>query len=862
MTNVKIKVNAKDLSIEDAENLDEQFGAVRTATGRGAVGAGEKIGDLKIPRTSIPVPGAGKAASLLMNVGGKLLRVSSRTPNSRNIINFLKDRSGLAIVRKQIAAKLDDAVKAAQDTGKVQTFDLAVPIVDRAGDKVTLSLTAYIDDTGVAAFAGKGKNIPDEVAKIQKSMTDEGIGFLSGVRNAGKVVEDVDDTIKGINSILNKEGKVKLFDNKEDAEKWLDISLGNEKGLPNRALIDSDGASIGYKRLKNPNNPREGFETIIFHTDGKGKLVPAGAKKYAIHLTDVEKKLGELKKVLARAGEMSGDRINPGLVSIFLTEISKYFQAARWYVPAGSGVGRKFMTSGANILDAGNSIMKLFLVPGTLAAIPLRTILAKISSAYPSTKVGAVARGGYQAVSIGQTAVTTATAVLLVTALISFWNSLNTYISEYFNILAEVKNPLEAQKILYTKYPNVAKMFGDEFPLKDEKSASQWDRAARRFSEVGDMLGEGEYNKSVGEFLRLIKEVGNLPKDAMKGFSFESIRKAAMETQTKEARDTAAKIEATAAALKGARKVGSEIAADVKDAEARIAAQLKDLGSKSQSAVGPRELVGVYVTAMLKVRTAMDEIDDPELKKELKKELSKKGGIYHKIKKQFKPYLDSEFTGYGNREQSLKAFKNSGFKISKKGNLKFVNRAKVALKEPPGQRGRFPSGPPPSAGAITIASSYGEFLELINDSETMKSLDQETAKEIKDLYSKLDDHRDTIDGGIPGHSSLKYKKRRESMAAAAKRFRDNLANEKNANADLVNDVKAKLSNLDNLSTDDIAQLNRDINDLMRKNTKQEEATGTSGGSGLGVTKENKSLDREYLVRVNPAKLLAELLKGE
>ena len=759
---------------------------------------------------------AGPKAARIISVSPKI------SPAARRSLTAIENMSGTE------AQKIQNAVEAAaveaKQTGKAVTFDMPVKI----GDK-TVDTTFIVTDTGVARLRkGKATNrsairnasdqadatmtttrsTDDATDQVDNLVPDEVVRPAAPGSTRGQV--DEVDELKGFVNL--KDGQVRFFPDEAGAVAEAErISPGVAKGQP---LYTGEGEAIAFREVgERGQTVREGYLVA----DGNGGAEVVTLKRYRTLVSKSEDSISDFKKALEAA--MKSQQAGASDLSLIDELGRQYSIIFKWddASKASRAAKGKFLGKAQVVWDSIQTAARLILLPGN------ELILQPGLRAY-AVKYGKP--GVWKTASVVNKIMITAFWGAILNFLATLWQGtdvMTDYVAQRRDALAKSRygksyeelGKLEKSNVLFAATRD---MF-DEFPgmtegFKRPESASDIGKWWQQFKKGGDAFAEWEVATGLIEWLGSARSLVNLAAEGpvyLAGKVLESSVKKEdlqkIETMQEKLQEKGTARAETEEALKTIQIELEKPAGDIKDKIEYFKEKLK------------------FIDAKILAGTEAE-------KEEYEKIRSKAIGM---LSDTLKPYTVVGWSGYKEAETTSAALDAAGLKgyggiegVLKKA----ASRREVVEKSVPidGQ----------SSKAKELMKSQ-EVLEILNRLEGLDDATRARIRNEKTAIKKIFNSSRKVKGSLP---YIKLPK----VEAVADQYMLNFKGKKELEDQKVEEIQSILKDVEKISSEDLDKLTGMIDNLKKEEAKE--------------ANENKSLDHEYLVRVNPAKLLAELLKGK
>jgi hypothetical protein len=775
------------------------------------------------------------AVKAALAAGPKAVRTISVSPKisagARRSLAAIENMSGTE------AQKIQNAVEAAaveaKQTGKAVTFDMPVKIGAN-----TVDTTFIVTDTGVARLRqGKATN-----TKVLRNLSDDVDDLMPTTRSTDDAVEEVDnllpaervqpvtpgssrgqvDEVDELKGFVNlKDGQVRLFPDEAGAVAEAErISPGVAKDQP---LYTGDAEAIAFKEVNERGTViREGYLVA----DGNGGAEVVTLKRYRTLVSKSEAVISDFKKALEAAMDKqraSGRSVSGADDLNFVEEIGRQYAVILKFDTASqaSRAARgKYLGKVAFAWDMIKTITRLFLLPGN--DILFQPWMRAIAVTYSKPGLWSKANG------LNKVMITALIGALgnFVATLYEGTDVMTDYATQRRDALAKLRydksyedlSRLQKSKVLFTATRD---MF-DRFPgmtagFKQPESTEDTFRWWQQFKKSGDAvfqwppdLVEGGLEGLAG--LRgLVNSFIEVPL-YVAGKGFESLVRKEDRKEIEKAR----------------KKLGETGAAKAETEEA-----LKTIRIELEKPEGDITDKINYFKEKLKFIDAKILAGTKAEKEEYEKIRSKAIGM---LSATLKPYTAVGWSGYKKDAATSDALDAAG--------LKSFGGIGGVLKKAASRRSAIEKSAPVD-GQSSKVKNLMTSLKVLEILDRLEGLDDVTSASIRDEKNAIET---IIYDAKKVKGSLADIKRLSNVEDVADQYRLNFQGKKELEDQKVEEIENILKDVEKISSEDLDKLSGMIDKLKKEEAKE--------------ANENKSLDREYLVRVNPAKLLAELLKGE
>ena len=762
---------------------------------------------------------AGPKARAIISVSPEI------SPAARRSLEGIERISGME------AQKIQNAVEAAaveaKQTGKAVTFDMPVKIGDN-----TVDTTFIVTDTGVARLRkGKATN-----TKAIRNASDRADATMTTTRAADDAAEEVAEVLP---DLTPRDSRLEVMDDvfaefiringskvrvvsEAEAERLGKIISSSPPPLAKDMPIfttsrgDEAGEAIAYE-VKNSRG--EVIEYRFLVADGNGGVTKVSRDAYVKSFKAFEKTLEKFKEQVRLAGAAQGK--NPEEAISFWKELGRQYRLA-------------LKTDDASkTLRASSSFRKWWdglVLLGRLIGMPGNSMLVqpwlRAWSIKQKSEIAWKAARWVDYAAWGALSLSVAGAM----------NSLRLRGKEFSDALDNRMEGL-AKKSGYKSYdevPTAVKgviaweawtQVTKDFPSiqavlsspSSEATAPAFVNSAKKLASSFDKGKWGSVLLNVGNTYRnFINYLPALPWAVVRGaFNFivdaddeEIARQANMANQAAEA---------------GKRQAVALTQAVDKTLELR--------GTDKEKIKFISEKIKEFDTVI----NSQKDLDSVAAKSTIKTYTEAKKSAIEKLKDILKPYTAVGWSGYKKAEVTSAALDAAG--------LKGYGGIEGVLKKAASRRRAVEKSAPINASSSKVKALMTSLkvLEILN---RLEGLDDDTRGSIKSEYKAVDDIANDfsqIKGTLP---VIKLPK----VEAVADQYMLNFKGKKELEDQKVEEIQSILKDVEKISSEDLDKLTGMIDNLKKEEDKE--------------ANENKSLDHEYLIRINPAKLLGELLKGK
>ncbi len=768
------------------------------------------------------------AVRAALAAGPKAVRTISVSPEispaARRSLAAIENLSGTE------AQKIQNAVEAAaveaKQTGKAVTFDMPVKI----GDK-TVDTTFIVTDTGVARLR-KGKatnrkairNASDQadatMTRAADDAAEEVAEVLPDLTPRDSRLEVMDDVLGEFIRIDGAKVRVVSEAEAERLGKLISGSpppLAKDQPIFTTAKGDEAGEAIAYE-VKN--NRGEVIEYRFLVSDGNGGVTKVSRDAYVKSFKAFEKTLAKFKEQVRIAADAQGK--NPEEAISFWQELRRQYNLALKTDDAS-----KTLRASSQYQKLKDSIVLI----GRLIGMPGNSMLVQ-----PWLRAWATTSKSEKIWKIAKWADVAAWSALSL-SVVGAINSLRLRGKEFFDALDNRMEGL-AQKSGYKSYdevPTAAKgviaweawtQVTKDFPSiqavfsspSSEATAPAFVNSAKKF---GSDLMEGEAGSAILNFGNTYRNFVNY----LPALPWAVVRAAFNSLIDADDKKIAAKAQqANQAAEAGERQSVALTKAVDKTLELR--------GTDKEKIEYIREKIKEFDTVI----DSQKGLDSPTAKATIKSYTNAKKSAIEKLKDILKPYTAVGWSGYKKAEATSAALDAAGLKGGY-GGIEGVLKKAASRRE-------VVEKSVPIDGLSSKAKALMKSLEVLNILNRLEGLDDATSARIrneKKAIEKIFNSSRKVKGELPYIELPEVK-------AIADKYMLNFKGKKEIEDQKVEEIQSILKDVEKISSEDLDKLTGMIDNLKKEEDKE--------------ANENKSLDHEYLIRVNPAKLLGELLKGK